>query len=225
MKILALSGSLRAASINSAVLRALRILAPASIEVCLFTGLGELPLYNQDLESAPPAVAAQLRNEVASADALLIASPEYAHGVTGTIKNALDWLVAFEGFADKPVAILNASPRAHHADAALRETLITMSATLLEAASITLPLPSANIDEADLLTTPEIVSLLTGVLAEIERATMKPTSTAAFISIANIPPSSRKPQSWRTVAPMRKKSPNAVSNSSATRSSIVGTTD
>jgi len=170
MKILALSGSLRAASINSAVLRTVRDLAPASIEVCLFSGLGDLPLYNPDLEGSPPAVVIQLRNEVASADALLIASPEYAHGVTGTIKNALDWLVAFEGFAYKPVAVLNATPRARHADDALRETLITMSATLIEAASITLPLPSANIGDTDLLAAPEIASLLTGVLAEIERA-------------------------------------------------------
>ncbi|CAD6879252.1 hypothetical protein [Methylomonas albis] len=169
MKILALSGSLRAASINSAVLRAVKQLAPASIEVRLFSGLGNLPLYNPDLENAPPAVARQLRNEVAAADALLIASPEYAHGVTGTIKNALDWLVAFEGFVDKPVAVLNATPRAHHADTALRETLVTMSATLIETASITLPLPSANISETDMLAAPEIVSLLSGVLTKIQR--------------------------------------------------------
>ncbi|MEI8571493.1 hypothetical protein U737_10655 [Methylomonas sp. LW13] len=169
MKILALSGSLRAVSINSAVLRVVKQLAPASIEVGLFSGLGDLPLYNPDLENAPPAVALQLRNEVASADALLIASPEYAHGVTGTIKNALDWLVAFEGFVDKPVVVLNASPRAHHADAALRETLVTMSATLIEVASIALPLPSANIGGAELLAMPEIVSLLTGVLTKIQR--------------------------------------------------------
>ncbi|CAD6876295.1 NAD(P)H-dependent oxidoreductase [Methylomonas fluvii] len=170
MKILALYGSLRAASINSAVLRTVRYLAPASIEVRLFSGLGDLPLYNPDLESTLPAVAKQLRNEVAAADALLIASPEYAHGVTGTIKNALDWLVAFEGFVDKPVAVLNATPRAQHADTELRETLITMSATLIEAASITLPLPSANIGEAELLAMPEIVSLLSGVLTKVQRA-------------------------------------------------------
>jgi len=170
MKILALSGSLRAASINSAVLRVVRELAPASIEVRLFTTLGDLPLYNPDLESAPPPVAQLLRDEVASADALLIASPEYAHGVTGTIKNALDWLVAFEGFLNKPVAVLNATPRAHHADAAHRETLITMSAKLIEAASIALPLPSANISEAELLAAPELVSLLGGVLTQIECA-------------------------------------------------------
>jgi len=172
MKILALSGSLRSASINSAVLRVISDLAPAAIEVRLYSGLGDLPLYNPDLEDAPPTVALQLRNEVAMADVLLIASPEYAHGVTGSIKNALDWLVAFQSFADKPVAVLNASPRAHHADAALRETLVTMSATLIEAASITLPLPSANIGDAELLAMPEIVSSLTGVLTKIQR-TMK----------------------------------------------------
>ncbi|MDD2761868.1 MAG: NAD(P)H-dependent oxidoreductase [Methylomonas sp.] len=181
MKILALSGSLRATSINSAVLRVVKQLAPASIEVGLFSGLGELPLYNPDLEHAPPAEALQLRNEVAMADALLIASPEYAHGVTGTIKNALDWLVAFEGFADKPVAVLNATPRAHHADAALRETLITMSATLVEAASITLPLPSAYIGEAELLAMPEIVSLLTGVLVKIQRTVKRLPEMKPFL--------------------------------------------
>ena len=181
MKILALSGSLRAASINSALLRVIRDLAPAAIDVRLFAGLGDLPLYNPDLEHAPPAVAQQLRNQVAVADALLIASPEYAHGVTGTIKNALDWLVAFEGFADKPVAVLNATPRAHHADAALRETLVTMSASLIEAASITLPLPSANMGEAELLAAPEIVSLLTGVLAKIERAVKTLTAMKPYL--------------------------------------------
>ncbi|MBD9356643.1 NAD(P)H-dependent oxidoreductase [Methylomonas sp. EbA] len=181
MKILALSGSLRAASINSALLRVTRDLAPAAIEVCLFTRLGDLPLYNPDLENAPPAVAQRLREEVASADAMLIASPEYAHGVSGTIKNALDWLVAFEGFADKPVAILNATPRARHADAALRETLITMSATLIEAASITLSLPSANISEAELLAMPEIVSLLTDVLAKIQRTVKRLPDMKPFL--------------------------------------------
>lgn len=174
MKILALSGSLRAASINSAVLRTVRLLAPVSMEVYLFARLGDLPLYNPDLENAPPAAAQLLRNEVASADALLIASPEYAHGVTGTIKNALDWLVGFEGFVNKPVVVLNATPRAHHADAALRETLTTMSANLIEAASITLPLPSANVTEENLLALPEISALLNGVLAQIQREVMNP---------------------------------------------------
>jgi NAD(P)H-dependent FMN reductase len=83
---------------------------------------------------------------VAAADALLIASPEYAHGVTGAIKNALDWLVSFEPFSDKLVAVLNTSARAHHADESLREILKTMNAAIVEAASIDIPLMGAKLD-------------------------------------------------------------------------------
>lgn len=84
---------------------------------------------------------------IASADALIIASPEYAHGVTGTIKNALDWLVGFAPFASKHVAVFNAAPRAHHANDALREILRTMDAIIVESASITIPLLGSGLDE------------------------------------------------------------------------------
>jgi chromate reductase len=147
VKILAISGSLRAASINSALLRTVKRLAPPEIEITLCTVIGELPLFNPDLEQRLPAPVALLHGQVSSADALLIASPEYAHGVTGTIKNALDWLVSFEPFVDKPVAVLNASPRAHHADLALRETLKTMSAAIVESACISFPLLGSGITE------------------------------------------------------------------------------
>ena len=61
----------------------------------------------------------------------MIAAPEYAHGVPGALKNALDWLVASDAFPGKPVALINAAPRAFHAQAALRETLATMAARLV----------------------------------------------------------------------------------------------
>lgn len=160
MKVLALSGSLRATSLNSALLRTAAQLAPPEIEVTLCSVLGELPLFNPDLEGCVPAGVAQLRAQVAAADALLIASPEYAHGVTGTIKNALDWLVSFEAFVNKPVAVLNASPRAHHADAALRETLKTMSAVVVEAASVSVPLLGANMPQGGLAQLPSVAQAL-----------------------------------------------------------------
>jgi chromate reductase, NAD(P)H dehydrogenase (quinone) len=136
MHILALSGSLRQASINSALLRAAVRFAPSGASVTVFNGLGRLPLFNPDLEGRPARTVIRFRARVAAADALLIASPEYAHGVTGTIKNALDWLVSFEPFACKPVAVLNASARAHHADDALREILKTMAAIIVEPATV-----------------------------------------------------------------------------------------
>ena len=156
MNILAISGSLRSASINSALLRAARRLASADIAIHLFNGLGDLPLFNPDLESDPAPAVQTFRARVAAADALLIASPEYAHGLTGTIKNGLDWLVSHEPFAFKPVAVLNASPRAHHADDALREVLRTMNATLVESASITVPLLGSGLDEDGMVNSPSV---------------------------------------------------------------------
>lgn len=170
MKILAICGSLRAASINAALLRTARRLAPPEIEVTLCSLLGELPLFNPDLEAALPASVALLHAQVAAADALLIASPEYAHGVTGVIKNMLDWLVSFEPFVNKPVAVLNASPRAHHADAALRETLKTMSAVIVETASISVPLLGSGIAEPAMASTPAIAQPLRDALAALRNA-------------------------------------------------------
>ena len=170
MNILALSGSLRAASINSALLRTAARLAPASMNVTLFCRLGELPLFNPELEAQLPAPVAALHAEVAAADALLIASPEYAHGVTGTIKNALDWLVSFEPFVYKPVAILNAAPRAQHADAALRETLVTMSAIIVEAASISIPLLGSSLSEEAMANDPAVSRAIRGALESLGSA-------------------------------------------------------
>ena len=147
MSILAFCGSLRRVSMNAALLRAAARLAPAGVSVEIFAGIAALPLFNPDLETElPPAVRA-LHTAVAGCDALLIASPEYAHGVTGVLKNALDWLVSFEGFIDKRVAIFNASPRSAHADASLREILTTMSANIVSGACLALPLRGLNLTE------------------------------------------------------------------------------
>ena len=88
MKVLALSGSLRAASINTALLRAAVRLAPQGMQVKVFAGVGDLPLFNIDLEASVPRSVATLRAAVDGADALIISSPEYAHGVSGVMKNA-----------------------------------------------------------------------------------------------------------------------------------------
>jgi chromate reductase, NAD(P)H dehydrogenase (quinone) len=170
MNILGLSGSLRAASINSMLLRAAARLAPYPIEVSVFQGLGELPLFNPDLEARSPATVTTFFQAVAEADALMIASPEYAHGVSGTIKNALDWLVGFEPFAAKFVAVLNTSPRAHIADLALRETLQTMAAVIVEDASISIPLLGANLDESAIVTTPTFAGAIRNSLRAIHVA-------------------------------------------------------
>jgi NAD(P)H-dependent FMN reductase len=111
------------------------------VEVVLFDGIAGLPYFNPDLDGAEvPAAVIAFRTVIGSADGVLISSPEYARGVAGVMKNALDWLVASLEFPDKPVALINTSPRATHALAALRLTLETMSARIVDEACVTLPL-------------------------------------------------------------------------------------
>lgn len=167
MNLLAISGSLRAASINSAFCRTAARLAPATLRVTVFSGLGELPLFNPDLESCPPRPVQDFRSLVSSADALLIASPEYAHGVSGAMKNALDWLVSHEGTVHKPVAVVNTSPRAHHACEALHEILRTMSTTIIDAASISVPLLGTCTTDEAMLASPDVRGSVHAVLSAI----------------------------------------------------------
>jgi chromate reductase len=155
MRILAISGSLRAASSNTAALQAAAILAPPGTEIMLYTGLGSLPHFNPDLDTDnPPAAVKALRHEIGLSNGLLICSPEYAHGIAGSMKNALDWLVSSFEFPDKSIALINTSQRAIHAQAQLREILTTMSARLIDRASITLPLWGRNLDAAAIASDP-----------------------------------------------------------------------
>jgi chromate reductase, NAD(P)H dehydrogenase (quinone) len=169
VRILAISGSLRAASSNTALLRAAARLAPAGVEVALYGGLADLPHFNPDLEESEPAAVTDLRARVRAADGLLISSPEYAHGIPGVLKNALDWLVGGVEFINKPVALLNASPRATHAQASLRETITTMSGRLVDEASIAVPLLGKGLDETAIVNHAEISSALREALAAFVR--------------------------------------------------------
>lgn len=170
MRVLAISGSLRAASINTAFLRAVISLSPNDVQVSMYQGMNQLPIFNPDLESAPPAPVQVWRDLVAKADALIIASPEYAHGITGAMKNALDWLVSYEPFVNKPVAVINTSERAHHADAALRETLSTMNAQLVGAASIMVPLLGSQVDLLELPSITFVKDTVAEMFEQLQRA-------------------------------------------------------
>ncbi len=170
MKILALSGSLRKASLNTMLLRAMARLAPPDVSVVLFPDLGNLPLFNPDMETSEPPVVVNFRAQLLAADAVLIASPEYAHGVAGPMKNALDWMVGCEVFVNKPVALLNASPRAIHAYAALKETIAVMSAIVIEEASVSVPLLGSGLDETGLISHSDISATLVAALEALRSA-------------------------------------------------------
>lgn len=169
MRILALSGSLRAASTNTALLRAAARAAPAGMTVDLYDGLGRLPVFNPDDDVAPaPAAVADFRRLLAAADAVLIACPEYAHGVPGGLKNALDWVVASGELAGKPVALLHASPRSAASRAALVEILVTMDMRLVDADLATIPLLGLAPDAVlALLAQPQVQAQLGAALAAL----------------------------------------------------------
>jgi NAD(P)H-dependent FMN reductase len=156
IRLLAISGSLRAASFNTALLRAAIQLAPEDVEIIFYTDIANLPFFNPDLEGKEPVSVLRFRELIGSADGILIASPEYAHGVTGVMKNALDWLVSGEEFVAKPVALFNTSPRASHAYDALEETITVMSARIINEASITVALLGTQLDAAGIVAHPEI---------------------------------------------------------------------
>jgi len=112
MRILAVSGSLREGSFNTSLLRAAVEAAPDGIELELWEGIGDLPLYDEDLELNAPESVRRLREEWASADAILFATPEYNGSVPGALKNAVDWASRPRLEAvlrNKPVAVVGAS--------------------------------------------------------------------------------------------------------------------
>lgn len=91
MRILAISGSLRAGSYNTSLARTAARIAPAGVEVELFDGLRDLPLFDADLEGDEHASVRHLRDRIEAADALFIATPEYNGSLPGALKNAIDW--------------------------------------------------------------------------------------------------------------------------------------
>ncbi|BAB51009.1 NADPH-dependent FMN reductase [Mesorhizobium japonicum] len=128
LNLLAISGSLRAASTNSALVAALARNAPAGCRVTVYDGLSRLPIFNPDDEGErTPSEAAEFIDAVTGADGIIVSCPEYAHGVPGGLKNALDWLVSRDAAVAKPAMLAHASPRSLFARAALAEIMRTMS--------------------------------------------------------------------------------------------------
>ena len=150
VRILGVSGSLRRGSHNTALLRAAAQAVPPGVALELYDGLGSIPPFDEDLETVamPPAVA-ELRDRVADADALLVATPEYNSSIPGQLKNAVDWLSRppqASPLLGKPVAVIGASTGlfgAVWAQADLRKVLGATGADVIEA-----ELPVAVADEA-----------------------------------------------------------------------------
>jgi chromate reductase len=145
--VLGIAGSLRKGSFNRALLAAARELLPAGMELRTFDAVGELPLFNADLEAAgAPAAALALKRAIAEADALLIATPEYNGSIPGVLKNAIDWASRppERVFSGKPTALMGATPGPRgtlRAQLALRQSLQTLDVPIM-------PRPELYLDRA-----------------------------------------------------------------------------
>ena len=141
LRIIGISGSQRQASTNTALLVALSEFFPADVQYRMYNGIGNLPIFNPDMEGdQTPEPVKILARQIERADGLIIASPEYVHGIPGGLKNALDWLVSRSEIVHKPILLLHASHRGDLALAALGDVLATLSSRLATGPILRVPL-------------------------------------------------------------------------------------
>ena len=193
MKVLGLSGSLRAGSHNSMLLRAAADLLPPQCELVEFDLLKAIPPYDEDDEHDRPLAVRALHDAIAEADAVLVATPEYNHSLPGQLKNALDWMsrpLADSPLRNKPAAVVGASTGlfgAVWAQAEARKVLSAIGARVIDR-----ELPVAMADDAftpeGSLVDEDLSLALGGILAELAGETR---------------PGSPSPRSARGVRPFR----------------------
>lgn len=154
MKILAVSGSSREASTNTALLKAMKNLAPEGVELVVIHNLSSLPVFSPDFEgeSTPLAVNKFLKS-VSESDGIIISSPEYVRAIPGGLKNAIDWMVSRFEIIGKPITLVHASHRGDDMLTSLRLVLSTVSNNFLEHLFLRIPLIGKSPNEVKALLT------------------------------------------------------------------------
>ena len=159
----------RAHSSNSALLlQGIAALAPENFRFTAYNGLGDLPHFNPDLDGdddLPPAAVSGLRAQLKQADAVIICTPEYANGVPGVLKNALDWIVSSGEFMNKPTAVISASPNplgGDKAHASLLLTLTMMTASIVEDGRLMVPFVRSKVSSEGVITDSSTAQACTG---------------------------------------------------------------
>jgi len=171
MRFLAISGSVRRASTNTAMLRGLQAAAGTEHGVAVYDRIGGLPVFSPDLEEAPlPAAVAGFVAAVAAADGVIIASPEYVRSIPGGMKNAIDWLVSREELIAKPIALAHASHRGDDMLGQLRAVLATVSGRFSADIFLRFPLMALSPDDiAERLRAADAVETMRAYLADFAR--------------------------------------------------------
>jgi len=165
IKILAVSGSLRANSSNAIILLAIEKMLPEDVGFFIYKGLGSLPHFD-DAEEIPIAVSVW-RKHLQEADAVLICSPEYAFGVPGSLKNALDWTVGSGEFVNKPLALITASTGGEKAHAALVHIFTALSAKIPEGGSLLISFVRSKLNAAGEISDAQTLAAVKTVLEKL----------------------------------------------------------
>ncbi len=176
-KIIAISGSIREASSNTNILKAISAFIPEGIDYSIYNGIKDLPHFNQDIDtSEPPAVVENFRKTLSESHALIICTPEYAKGVPGVLKNALDWLVSSGELYKKPVAVITASPSITGGDKAHESLLLTLGmidTIIVENGSLLVPSVGTkfnnNATVKDEATKQSLIDLINSLVYEINK--------------------------------------------------------
>jgi NAD(P)H-dependent FMN reductase len=134
LKILGISGSLRATSSNNVIMKIVSGMVPENVDFRIYEGLGDLPHFNDS--AIIPAAVENFHALLKESDAVFICTPEYAFGVPGSLKNALDWTVGTGDFVNKPVALVTASSVGDKGHASLLNTLTAITADIVEGGTL-----------------------------------------------------------------------------------------
>jgi chromate reductase, NAD(P)H dehydrogenase (quinone) len=162
INILAIPGSLRLNSSSNQILNAIVALTPKDVSIEIFKGVGYIPHFN-DAEDTPEAVAV-FREKIKNADAVLICTPEYAFGVPGSLKNAIDWTVSSGEFIDKPLGFITASTHGEKGHAAMRFIFTAIPAKVIDDALLLISFVRSKLDAAGNVKDPVVLNDLNKVL-------------------------------------------------------------
>ncbi len=171
IKILAISGSTRKASSNLNLIKAIVDLSSEIFDVTIFEGLSTLPHFNPDLDNGEaPQEITDFRNQLREAPGVIICTPEYALGVPGSLKNAIDWTVSSMEFSKKPVALITASLSGAKAHSSLLGTLLIIESHLTAQTHLLIPFVKTKVTKGGKITdkvTLDSINELTKSLLEI----------------------------------------------------------
>lgn len=168
-KVLAICGSTRKTSNNLNLIHSIADLAKEKFEIKIFDKLTEIPHFNPDLDNdTPPEAVKNFRQQLKDADGVLICTPEYAMGVPGTLKNAIDWTVSSCEFSQKPVALITASSLGENAHESLLRTLKIIEANISDHTQLLISYVKTKVSKENKITDEETLRKVNKLIEEFE---------------------------------------------------------